>query len=264
MTLRKGRISLEEDEIIKSNLDKPVKELAAQLNRAEESLSLYIKKKYGIEPVTKEVGAYALRNRQFFKQLKDQFTSDEIDLFEYHWNQTIEQFNKDITSTEELQIIDLVKLEILCNRSLVTSKNNIQDISVLETWLKLFETSSLTPTPEEIESASNKERQLAGLRAAQEALNKDYRELLAKKMAILKDMKATREQRVKRIEDARESFSSWVADLMTDKEKLKKYSVEMELLRLAANKEKERLGAYHSYIDKEIDQPFLNCETVLE
>ncbi len=263
MTLKKGRISLEEDKIIKDSLNIPLSELAKKLNRSEDSLGSYIKRKYGVDPQIEQVGAYALRNRQFFKQLKDQFTSAEIDLFEYHWNETVEQFNRDITSTEELQIIDLVKLELLCNRSLVTSKNNIQDISNIEMWLKLFESSSANATPDELEEASNKERQLAGLRSAQEALNKDYRELLAKKMAILKDMKATREQRIKRIEDSKESFSSWVANLMSNHEKLKQYGLEMELLKLAAQKEKKRLSEYHSYSDKEVDQPFLNVDTVL-
>jgi hypothetical protein len=37
----------------------------------------------------------------------------------------------------------------------------------------------------------------------------------------------------------------------------------MELLKLAAQKEKKRLSEYHSYSDKEVDQPFLNVDTVL-
>lgn len=262
MGLKKGRISLEEDEFIKKNLEMPIQEMAKKLNRDETSLASYIKRKYAVE-VKKDIGSHTLRSRPFFKQLKEQFSSNEIDLFEYHWNQTVEQFNKDITPTEELQIIDLIKLEVLCNRSLITNKNNIEDISRLETHLRIFEALP-NPEPEDIDQATTRERQLSGLRAAQEAINKDYRELLAKKMAILKDMKATREQRVKRIEDSKESFSAWVANLMTDHDKLRKYGTEMELLRLAAEKEKQRLGAYHSYIDKEIDQPFLNWETVLE
>jgi len=262
MSLKKGRISLEEDAFIKNNLEMPLQEMAKKLNREEASLAAYMKRKYAVE-AKKEVGSHALRNRPFFKQLKEQFSSAEIDLFEYHWNQTVEQFNRDTTPTEELQIIDLIKLEVLCNRSLATNKSNLEDISRLETHLRLFEALP-SPDPEDIEQATTRERQLAGLRAAQEAINKDYRELLAKKMAILKDMKATREQRVKRIEDSKESFSSWVANLMSDHDKLRRYGTEMELLRLATEKEKQRLGAYHSFIDKEVDQPFLNHETVLE
>jgi hypothetical protein len=263
MSLRKGRISLEEDRIIKENLETPIEELAKRLNRSKESLIEYIKRKYGVDPTSEDIGAYVFRSRPFYKQLKEQFTLDELELFEYHWNKTIEQFNRDIPPTEELQIIDLIKLEVLCNRCLITNRRNLNEISVLEAQLKVFE-SKIMPAPDEIEAAAMTERNLAGLRAAQEAINKDYRELLAKKMAILKDMKATREQRVKRIEDSKESFTAWVASLMTDHEKLKRYGVEMELMRLAALKEKERLGAYHQYIDKQVDQPFLNCDTVLE
>lgn len=263
MGLRKGRISLDEDRFIKDNLEMPVEQLAKKLNRSQESVIEYIKRKYGVDPTTEDIGAYAFRSRPFYKQLKEQFSIDELDLFEYHWNKTVEQFNRDITPTEELQIIDLIKLEVLCNRCLTTNRKNINEISILEARLKVFE-NIIGPTPEEIEEAGMVERNLAGLRAAQEAINKDYRELLAKKMGILKDMKATRDQRVKRIEDAKESFTAWVADLMTDHEKLKRYGLEMELMRMAALKERERLGAYHQYIDKQVDQPFLNCDTVLE
>ena len=47
----------------------------------------------------------------------------------------------------------------------------------------------------------NLERQIAVCRAAQETLTRDYKDLQTKKAAMLKDLKATREQRIKRLED---------------------------------------------------------------
>ena len=108
----------------------------------------------------------------------------------------------------------------------------------------------------------NLERQIASLRASQESLNRDYRELQAKKGSMLKEMKGTREQRIKRLEDSKQSFTSWVASMMQDPERMKQYGIEMEKMRSAMSNEKERLGNFHQYDDGTVDQPFLTPDTV--
>ncbi|NDC96319.1 hypothetical protein EB077_13515 [bacterium] len=79
---------------------------------------------------------------------------------------------------------------------------------------------------------------------------------------MLREMKGTREQRIKRLEDSKQSFVSWVANMMQDPETMKQYGIEMEKMRLAMLKEKERLSSYHKYEDGIIDQPFLTPDTV--
>jgi hypothetical protein len=51
---------------------------------------------------------------------------------------------------------------------------------------------------------------------------------------------------------------------MQDPETLKRYGIEMEKMRLAMLKEKERLSQFHQYEDGQIDQPFLTPDTVIE
>ena len=106
------------------------------------------------------------------------------------------------------------------------------------------------------------ERQVAVLRAAQESLTRDYRDLQTKKSSMLKDLKATREQRVKRLEDSKQTFIGWVRNLIADPEARHEMGMEMEKMRLAAYKEKERLSEYHQYEDQLVDQPFLTPDTV--
>ena len=103
---------------------------------------------------------------------------------------------------------------------------------------------------------------MASLRASQESLNRDYRELQAKKASMLREMKGTREQRIKRLEDSKQSFTSWVASMMQDPDIMKKYGIEMEKMRVAMKKEEERLSQLHEYEDGTIDQPFLSPDTV--
>jgi hypothetical protein len=75
-------------------------------------------------------------------------------------------------------------------------------------------------------------------------------------------MKGTREQRIKRLEDSKQSFTSWVANLLQSPDLMKKYGIEMEKMRVAMKKEEERLSSFHKYEDGTIDQPLLSPDTV--
>ena len=146
------------------------------------------------------------------------------------------------------------------NRCLKSNKDNITDMNIFEKMVK--EERAKEKEDRDQDYILNLERQIAALRASQESLNRDYRELQSKKSSMLREMKGTREQRIKRLEDSKQSFVSWVAHLMQDPETLKKYGIEMEKMRLAMKKEGERLSALHQYEDGTIDQPFLTPDTV--
>jgi len=259
--MRKGRISKDEERIIKRLIDNlTVEEIAAQLNRDVESVENFIKRKLRVGLTNEEAAAFSLENRPYWVELTSQFTGDELELFKYHWSRIIAQFKDDVFPTEELQVVDVIKLEILMNRCLKSNKDNLNEINVIEKMIR--DERALDKEQRDQDYLMNLERQMASLRASQESLNRDYRELQTKKASILREMKGTREQRIKRLEDSKQSFTSWVAMLMQDPDTLKRYGIEMEKMRLAMMKEKERLGAFHKYEDGQIDQPFLTPDTV--
>lgn len=261
--MRKGRISKDEERIIKRLIDNlTVEEIAAQLNRDVESVENFIKRKLRVGLTNEEAAAFSLENRPYWVELTSQFTGDELELFKYHWSRIIAQFKDDVFPTEELQVVDVIKLEILMNRCLKSNKDNLNEINVIEKMIR--DERALDKEQRDQDYLMNLERQMASLRASQESLNRDYRELQTKKASILREMKGTREQRIKRLEDSKQSFTSWVAMLMQDPETLKRYGIEMEKMRLAMLKEKERLSAFHKYEDGQIDQPFLTPDTVIE
>ena len=148
------------------------------------------------------------------------------------------------------------------NRCLKGNKENIEQINTYTEMLR--EERSQDKDQQDIDYIINLERQVASLRASQESLNRDYRELQAKKGSMLKEMKGTREQRIKRLEDSKQSFTSWVASLMQDPALMKQYGIEMEKMRMAMKKEGERLSGLHQYEDGTVDQPFLTPDTVIE
>jgi len=79
---------------------------------------------------------------------------------------------------------------------------------------------------------------------------------------MLREMKGTREQRIKRLEDSKQSFTSWVAQLLQNPDLMKQYGVEMEKMRMAMFKERDRLSELHKYEDGQVDQPFLTPDTI--
>jgi DNA-binding CsgD family transcriptional regulator len=261
--MKKGRISKEEERIIARLVDSlTVEDIAKQLDRDVESVDAFIKRKLRVGLTNEEVAAFSLESRPYWTELTSQFTGDELELFKYHWSRIIAQFKDDVFPTEELQVVDVIKLEILMNRCLKSNKDNLNEMSLIEKMIR--DERALDKDQRDQDYLMNLERQMASLRASQESLNRDYRELQSKKASILREMKGTREQRIKRLEDSKQSFTAWIASLMQDPETLKRYGIEMEKMRLAMVKEKERLGAYHKYEDGTVDQPFLTPDTVKE
>lgn len=268
--MKTGRISKPEESYINENISIGFRKIAENLDRNPDSVLDFIKRKIAKGELQKPVwmsgetdqdrAKYDLTYRPYWIELKQQFTEEELKLFQYHWSRIISQFQDDVIPTEELQVVDLIKLELLMNRSLKGNKDNIEQISALETLI--LAERQRDPDQIDRESLFNMERQVASLKASQESLNKDYRELQTKKSTMLKEMKATREQRVKRFEDSKSSFAGWMAYLISNPEITKSYGIEMEKMRMAMLKEKDRLSQYHKYLDENIDQPFLTPETV--
>jgi len=261
--MKKGRISKEEERIIARLIDSmTVEDIAQKLDRDVESIDNFVKRKFRVGISGEEAAAFSLEDRPYYHELSGQFTDEELELFKYHWSRIIAQFKDDVFPTEELQVVDVIKLELLMNRCLKSNKDNITDMTVFEKMVK--EERVKDKEDRDQDYILNLERQIAALRASQESLNRDYRELQSKKASMLREMKGTREQRIKRLEDSKQSFVSWVAHLMQDPDTMKKYGIEMEKMRLAMKKEGERLSALHKYEDGTIDQPFLTPDTVIE
>ena len=268
--MKKGRFSKDEIKFIKENIDTGANRIATELNRDPDSVLDLIKRNVAKGEFERpiwmedqgdvEKAKYDLTFRPYWTELKQQFTDDELELFQYHWARIISQFKDDVIPTEELQVVDLIKLELLMNRALKHNKENIEQISALEALIL----SERQRDPDQVDKDAlfNMERQVASLKASQESLNRDYRDLQTKKNSMLKEMKATREQRVKRLEDSKQNFTSWMSYLVANPEVTNAYGLEMEKMRLAMDKQKERLSAYHKYQDDLVDQPFLTPETV--
>lgn len=274
MTANKaGRISTADIEVIKEciALDIPYAEIAQRIGKTEAAVQKFAEKN-GLR-VTKSrktamEAQYDLKSRPYWQELKKQFSAAELELLLYDWGRIIGQFHGDVYPTEETQILDVIKLDILMNRNLVQQNTAAEDINELEAQIAEERKKPRELMPDNggyDEFKIQMLQQTVGFnRQASAAFSRAYKECLDNKNKLLALMKATRDQRLKRVADSKESFKGWMQQLIDDADLRLKLGTDMEKMRIAADEEARRLGAYHKYLDGTVDQPFLSADTILE
>lgn len=263
--MKKGRLSKEEWDYIEAWADeKDASEIARDLDREIDPIILYLKRigktkfKKAEIPVQAE---YDIKSKPYWNDLKKQFSADELELLLYHWKQIITQFRKDVLHTEEQQILDTIKMEVLMNRALIEQNETLNQIKGLERELEVEESKPAAVRDKEYYFAL--QRQIASLRAAKESLGKEYKELQTKKSALLKEIKGTRDQRILKLEGNKQTFSGLISRLLSDPDFFASQGREMELMRLASNGAKKQLYKMHEFCNNEVDRPLLTPESVL-
>lgn len=263
---KRGQLSLEEEKFIRENLASlTVENIAEQLNRNVAPIKRYISETKnllsGNEAAEDELLRNKLYGKTFWFEIKKQFDeeSGELEYFENVWVNLMKQFREDVLPAEELQIKQFITIDILINRSMKERKRHISETEKLQ---RLVDAEYDKPEDQrDVPKLANLETQLSFARNSIANYTNEYTKLLGEQQKISKDLKATREQRIKRIEDGK---SSWVGliRMLEDEDVREKEGREMEIIRLATNKAREKLMEYHEYQDGKLDSPFLTPESV--
>lgn len=236
-----------------------IREIAKRLDRDPKGIQKYIDRHMTKTGETLDEAEYDIKKSPVWKEIQKQFQPEELELFLFHYTNIISQFKNDVFPTEEMQIIDACKLEVSMNRSLTEQNSCINDIRYLES--QVLEAKKVN----DLETVHNLERQIAVLRAAQDSLNSNYKDMLDRKNKIFREMKATRDQRVKSLEAGKHNYMSWIKRILSNRELRRKLGIEMEKLRLSMNLEYERLSEYYQFgEDGDVDQPLLTPENILD
>ena len=270
--MKRGRMSKIELDYIKSNAStRSYLEIAKELNRDPEAIKKTIEGfglKADLSATTfQPVLVSRLREKSFYKALTKQFDDEELAHFEQEWDEIYNQFNGDVLPTEELQIVDAIRTGLLVNRNLQEQYNTKKQMTELNAELEEYLTANEDEDDPELKRQRNQQidivrQQLSFIAAGLGALSKDYKEHLARKLSILEGLKATRKDRINKVESSKKNFNSWMEELITRPEVRREVGLMMEKMRLATITERIRLQAYHKYDDGEVDQPLLTPETV--
>jgi hypothetical protein len=263
---KRGQLSLDEEQFIRDHIESlTIEQIAEAINRNIAPVKRYIEE--NSITLSQNNDDQQLRQKlyckTFWPEIKRQFDADsgELQYFEDTWISLIKQFREDVLPAEELQIKQFITIDILINRSMKERKRHITETEKLQKQVdKEYEKSE---SDRDIAKLANLETQLSFARNSIANYTNEYTKLLNEQQKISKDLKATREQRIKRIEDGK---SSWVGliRMLEDENIREKEGREMEILKIATEKAKTQLSQYHTYQDNVIDRPFLTPETVSE
>ena len=267
-TRKKGKFSLKDEEFIFNNVaDLSIQEMADALNRTEETVKNFVDKHNLAAKNTSEDEKHRLRlleklkNSPYYTWIVKQLDEDEVKYFTESWISFMQQLNEDVLWTEELDIKEMIKLDIMLSRC---SKNrkNVEEL-YYKTELDLDKELSLDKDSRDQDMIARLEVRLNGCQKALDDYTKETATLLQEVDKISKRLKTNRNERVKKIETANSSWAGYLRALEDDKFRLNE-GREMELMRLAKDKAKQELSQYHTYIDGEVEQPFLTPDTVME
>lgn len=271
----KGSVSSQELELIKAYAASGLSaaDIGSKLGRAPETIQKHLIRAEveaeaefkATDPTSPRYILDELHKSHFWGVVKSAFKPSEQQFYEREWLGWMIQFGEDITHAERSQVNKLITNQLLQNRCL-------RDISELNSRLEKLETErermerlhdDHEKRPDRVKaklvSLESDYKALSELRAAK-AREMDVAE--GKSQKLFEDLKATRHQRLERIEKRGRGFLELMTEVLSSK-KRDELGRQAELMRLAVLKKAEELGQLHQYSDGTFDRPLLNCNTVM-
>ena len=258
-----GNLSIEERKFIESYMGtKSDAWIAEQLNRTihqVEKHRIEYNAKEAIKITNKEQPGYLyqLRARKYWGELQKQFTEEELVLFEDYWTRYLDQFSGDILYTEEGQLVDCIRYDILINRNLKDQADTIQQV---DRFQKMVQEQLKLPVID-VERITKLEEQLLAARLASQARTNEHVKLQSEKNKLLSELKATRDKRITRNIDEKVNIFQLIKQL-NDAKVRDKEARQGGLYNMAMRKEEERLSAPFMYDDNIVDLPILSADTI--
>lgn len=265
---KRGALSLKEEDFITQQCQKmTVEEIAKSLNRGVAPIKKFIEKNHlisknmSIDEENNALYRARLRARDYYGKLKMKFTLDELKYFESQWINLVKQFETtaEVLYSEEMQIVDLITQNIIGDRSMNEYMSHMKDIQNLQDLLEAEY--AVSPDNRDKDRIAALQSQLDFSRSAVKSYTSERTKILEKTMALTKELKAGRNDRIKRIEDSKTTFATYI-DMLQDLKRRQKEGEEINLMRLAIEKTRSTLSEDHVYEDKKIDRPLLTPETV--
>lgn len=270
MRAKPGRLSkLDQQWILDNRNNIEVEHMAEKLGKKPELIHKFIRENGGETAVPRKDKVSIreeLRSSEEWKRLKLEFSGEELKLFEEKFIVLMAQFKSDgVLPSEEAQIIQAIKYTILMSRNLMARSKALAEIrrveESLDAHLDKYKHNPATMDASAKQYALVLETQLQAARASEQAHTNEYVKFQERYDNIMKQLKATRDQRVKDIQSSKINFLA-LAKMLQQKEMQEREGRSAELMRLAGAKEYQRLGALHRYENGELDRPILTHDTL--
>lgn len=205
-----------------------------------------------------------LYSKYYWPTITRQFTETEQIYFADMWVHLCRQMT-DLVETEENQVIDYIKLDILKNRNLEERAASHKRVEEIEAEVHEFHKHHGPPpydgSPELCEEYAKLQEERKAHAMTFEHRTNEFKQILEKQESLRKALRANRDQRIQVINDSKKTFQDLIKMLMDDRLREKEGKF-LSMMHDAADIENARLGQPYQYADGEIDIPILNVETV--
>lgn len=285
---KRGKLSKEDKQFILTHYDLLTpKQIAIKLHRNMDSIRNFIVKQIGhvkpnedhLQPILEEESddggettnelkesvdiRNQLRAKPEYKQLREEFSLDELKIFEHKYVKFFQQLKENILPTEEVQLFKAIKFEILMHRAMKAQRilelNLIRLDKIADVLAKSVQENPDNQADKDNLTATN--QTMTDMRIAQGHKVREVRELNKEHEALLEALRASRQQRIERAENSKMSFIE-IIKMLQDEEFREREGRLTELTKLATQKEFERLAQPHMYADNVVDLPILSHETL--
>lgn len=265
-SLKRGQLSAEEKAFVAHHKGRHTAEqIAGRLRRPLSTVRTFLGT---LEPPDQREQktlslADELVTRPEWSNFREQFSEPELEHFKYRYVQLMGQFREEgILPTEEMQLYQVITLDILVQRTLKEKRQVQSDMDAahaeVERLRASFEADGDRAVLEEARVS-----EMAYARASDQIKNlaARYDSYMMRQQKMLEALKATRDQRVKVLENSKTSFLGYLR-LLTDETQREAIGREAGMMAAASDAAAERLKTPHQYADGMTDQPLLTPEDV--
>lgn len=268
--LKRGNLSNEEMDFIKDNVKgMSIKDIAKHLNKNAEIVKKYAYNENLIateeyENASEKMRAIELRNklhkRDYFDDLKKQFSAEELKKFESYWIKTFIQFDDDVLALEEFEVKQYITLEILKDRMLRYNQEVKIEIDQLNVLVN--EEYKKPAGQKNVQAIKDLKAMIEPLEDKSASFLKEFRDFTDKQASVTKDLKVSRGDRIKNIQDATQNWTSVIRLLNENAAMREKVGKHIEIMKAASINQDLILGEFHAYIDGNVDIPILCAENM--
>lgn len=270
MAFKRGPLGKPEKKFVAENSSVlTAAEIAAKLNRSVEMVEAYMRNHADVvvprdAPQNLAVRT-SLRASEKWRRTISELTSEELLFFEEEYVKLLGQFDGDVYPSEETQIFDAIKFDILKGRNMTKRKRARENIEHLEQtqedFLERFNNDVTQMSDDERAYALNLETQLTVARRAEQDYTNEYVKLQERQDGLMRSLKSTRDQRFKEVESNKVGILTLLKQLQRQ-DFARKEGRQAGLYKLAGEKEYNRLGQLHEYEDGTLDRPILSADTI--
>lgn len=255
--LRTGKLDLKEQTFIRANTGNlTVEEIAKNLNRRPGVIKDFIENNIedGIDAIKiLEV----LRQTHEYSLLKEELTNKELKIFEKKYSEWIAQFKGDILFSEQNQVFNAIKLEILMSNVMRKRKETEETMDMIDDEIEDVKSDPMLGEQEKKNRITNLRKDKSELYGIYSAIIRQHQSQGEQYSRMLKDLDASRSNR-KPKDEVKKNSIMLLLEKMADDGPRTKLGEEAELERLSAEAEGEKYRQQIEFADGSLIQPFIS------